>query len=250
MPTVPRPDTVYYFGTCVIDLLYPEAGLAGVDLLEREGLTVVYPPDQSCCGQPAYTSGYPEPARAVARSQIALFPEPWPVVVPSGSCAGTMAKKYRLLFAGTPEERAVNAFADRVYELTEFLVDVMGVAYEDRGPPTKVCWHGSCGALRDKGVDAQPKSLLGGLANVELVTAARERECCGFGGTFSVRFPEVSAAMVTDKLQAIEATGAGELVSGDCSCLMNITGARDKRGGGLRSRHVAEFLLDRIRDDG
>jgi L-lactate dehydrogenase complex protein LldE len=228
-----RPDAVYFFGTCLVDLFYPEAGLAGIRLLEREGVRVIYPQAQTCCGQPAFNSGYDAEARAVARAQMALFPGDLPIVIPSGSCAAMMRHHY-------PSD-----FASRVHELTEFLVNVVGVQLRDRGEPVKVAWHASCHAVRDMGVADEPKLLLRQLANVELFELSRERECCGFGGTFAVRYPEISAAMATDKADDAAATGARELLSGDCGCLMNIAGAL---GPGMRARHVAEFLWERTRE--
>jgi L-lactate dehydrogenase complex protein LldE len=241
-------DTVYFYGTCLVDLFYPEAGMAGIELLRREGLKVVFPQAQTCCGQPAFNSGYAAEARAVARAQVALFREPWPVVVPSGSCAAMMRCHYPGLFAGEPDLPEVEALAGRVHELTEFLVDVVGVKLKDRGRPVRVTWHASCHALRELGIRDEPKALLGQLANVELVALARERECCGFGGTFAIRFPEVSAAMVEDKAADVAATGAAELLAADCGCLLNIGGRLAKTGSGVRARHIAEFLWERTRE--
>ena len=240
-------QAVYFYGTCLVDLFYPEAGMAGIELLRREGLEVVFPQGQTCCGQPAFNCGYSEEARAVARAQIALFPEPWPVVVPSGSCAAMMRRHYPELFAGEPDLPAAAALAGRVHELTEFLAGVLGVKLVDRGQPVRVTWHASCHALRELGVREEPKALLAQLANVELVGLARERECCGFGGTFAVRFPEISEAMVTDKAADVAATGAGELLAADCGCLLNIGGKLGKSGSAVRPRHIAEFLWERTR---
>ncbi len=240
-------NAVYFYGTCLVDLFYPEAGMAGIELLRRAGLEVIFPQAQTCCGQPAFNSGYAADARAVARAQVALFREPWPVIVPSGSCAAMMRCHYPGLFAGEPDLPAVVALAGRVHELTEFLVDVLGVELVDRGLPVRVAWHASCHALRELGAGEQPKALLGQLANVELVPLARERECCGFGGTFSVRFPEVSAAMVADKADDVAATGAAELLAADCGCLLNIAGRLARTGSTVRARHIAEFLWERTR---
>lgn len=240
-----RPQAVYFFGTCVVDLFYPQAGLAGIMLLRAAGLDVIFPQGQSCCGQPAYNSGFLDEARAVAWAQVKLFAKDYPVVLPSGSCAGMMKKHYPALFRGRPEQAEVEDFAARVYELTQFLVDVVDVKLEDLGPPVKVTWHPSCHAMREMGVGEQPKTLLRQLANVDLVELARERECCGFGGTFSVREPEISAAMVTDKIDAVSQSGADVVLSGDCGCLMNIGGALDRAGRPTRPRHIAEFLWER-----
>ncbi|HVI49705.1 MAG TPA: (Fe-S)-binding protein [Candidatus Sulfotelmatobacter sp.] len=240
-----KPSRVYYFGTCVIDLFYPGAGLAGMELLRRQGLSVVFPPEQSCCGQPARNSGYFDEARAVALRQMDSFPGDDPIVVPSGSCAGMMKTHYPQLFEGRPEHARAVAFSRRVHELTSFLVNVLNIRLEDKGEPVTVTWHGSCHSMREMGVVDEPKALLRQLSNVTLVENPREKECCGFGGTFAVRQPEISAAMVKDKVEALESTEAAEVVSGDCGCLMNITGAMKKTGSAMTGRHIAEFLLER-----
>jgi L-lactate dehydrogenase complex protein LldE len=245
IPIPEKPDTVYFFGTCLIDLFYPEAGLAGMELLRRQGIRVVFPSGQSCCGQPARNCGFAEEARAVARRQVRSFPKPWPIVVPSGSCAGMMREHYPELFAGEPDEAEARAFSTRVYELTWFLVHVCKIALSDRGAPVRVTFHGSCHSQREMGVREEPKALLRELANVTLVDLQRPAECCGFGGTFSVRLPEISGAMVADKVADITATGAAEVLSGDCGCLLNISGAMAKSGTPVRARHIAEFLVER-----
>lgn len=240
-----KPETVYFFGTCLIDLFYPSAGLAGMELLRRQGIDVIFPQGQSCCGQSARNSGYHREALAVARQQVRTFAKPYPVVVPSGSCAGMMRTHYPDMFKGEPDEAAACDFAARVVELTWFLVHVCKATYTDNGQPLRVTWHGSCHAQREMGIRSEPKALLRQLANVELVELSREAECCGFGGTFSVRQPEVSAAIVADKTADIAGTGAACVVSGDCGCLMNIGGALEKQGSPVRPRHIAEFLLER-----
>jgi L-lactate dehydrogenase complex protein LldE len=242
----PRPQAVYFFGTCLIDLFYPGAGLAGIKLLQSQGLEVIFPPDQSCCGQPAYSAGHAEEAAAVARAQIALFAKDIPIVVPSGSCAGMMKKHYPELFHGSPMQAEVEDFSARVYELTQFLVDVLDLRLDDLGMPVKVAYHPSCHAMREMGVGDQPKSLIRQLAQVELVDIPRERECCGFGGTFAVRHAEVSAAMVGDKIDAIAQTQADVVVSSDCGCLMNIGGALEAAQRPTRPLHIAEFLWERV----
>lgn len=245
-----RPAAVYYFGTCLADLFFPAAGLAGIKLLQAQGIEVIFPPAQSCCGQPAYSAGRTEEARAVARAQLGQFPKHIPIVVPSGSCGGMIKAHWHALFAGTPDEAAAEHVSARVIELTQFLVDVLDYQPTDLGAPVRVTWHGSCHSMRLMGVGDQPKELLRRMKNVELVEVSRERECCGFGGVFSVRQPEISSAMVTDKADAIKATGASCVVSGDCGCLLNIGGALEKRGEAIRPVHIAEFLWERTHGDG
>ncbi|MEZ5477368.1 MAG: (Fe-S)-binding protein [Thiolinea sp.] len=249
-PIPDRPAAVYFFGTCLIDLMYPQAGLSAVQLLQRAGVRVIFPQGQTCCGQPAWNSGYRDEARKVARAQIALFPKRLPIVVPSGSCGGMMKHHYPALFAGQPDEQQAVALAGRVYELTEFLVDVLGLQLEDLGEPVAVAVHTSCSARREMGVADKIENLLGQLHNVTVLEQAYKPECCGFGGTFAVKQPEISAAMVADKTAHIRATGATQLISQDCGCLMNIGGAfayqQQHEGKPMPvAKHIAEFLWER-----
>jgi len=242
-----KPKKVYFYGTCLVDLFFPDAGMAGIQLLRRAGVEVVFPEGQTCCGQPAFNCGYWEEARDVARTQVALFPEDLPVILPSGSCAGMMKVHYPELFHGQPDEAKVRAFSARVYELTQFLVDVLDVKLQDLGEPVKVTWHSSCHAVRDLGLKGEPQALIGQLANVELAPLTREYECCGFGGTFAVRHPEISGAMVTDKIADATATGASLVLSTDGGCLMNVNGALEAKSSKLKVQHIAEFLWERTR---
>lgn len=246
----PRPRQVYFFSTCLVDLFYPEAGLAGIQLLEREGIKVHYPQRQTCCGQPAYTSGYHDQARAVAEAQLALFPEDWPILVPSGSCGGMIRKHYPDLFAGTPHAGAAKAIAERTWELTDFLLNVCHVQLEDQGEPVTVAMHTSCSARREMGVAGVGPALLGQLENVALAEQVRAEECCGFGGTFAVRHPEISAAMVDDKINAITETGARHFVTTDCGCMMNMAGYAQKQGKPLEGEHILSFLWHRSQKEG
>jgi len=238
-------NKVYFFGTCLVDAVYPDAGMASIRLIQSQGIEVLFPQDQGCCGQPAYNSGFVKEARAVARKQIRTFSEDYPIVVPSGSCAGMMKHHYPVLFAGCPEENAARRFAGRVYELFEYLVTVLKIKLTDKGDPMTVTWHSSCHALREMNVIQHAKALIEGLKNVTLVELQRETECCGFGGTFAVKQPAISAAMVKDKVEDIRKTGASTLLAGDCGCLMNIAGAMDHIGLPIEGKHLAEFLWER-----
>ena len=240
---------IYFFGTCLIDVFYPNAGVSAVTLLERQGVEVLFPQDQSCCGQPAYNSGYREEAFTVARKQLALFPQPIPIVVPSGSCAGMMKHHYPRLFAGHPLEPVALDVASRVYEFTEYMVKVLKVSLIDLGKPIHVALHTSCSSRREMHVSDCGQLLLNQLNNVTWQEPQRAEECCGFGGTFAVKQPEVSAAMAEDKCQAITDTGASKLVSGDCGCLMNLSGTIAKRTAPVKSAHIAEFLLERTQGE-
>ncbi|MEW8506799.1 MAG: (Fe-S)-binding protein [Candidatus Thiodiazotropha sp.] len=240
-----KPNKAYFFATCLVDLLYPEAGLAGMQLIRREGVEVIFPQDQTCCGQPAWNSGYRDEARMVALRQLACFAEDYPVVVPSGSCAGMMRHHYPEMLRGHADESDIEAFCSRVYELTEFLVHVLQIELKDLGEPVKVALHTSCSARREMGVADEHEVLLKQLSKVELLEQARKEECCGFGGTFAIKQPALSAEMVSDKANAIIETGADLLVSGDCGCLMNLGGHLDYRESSIESRHIASFVWER-----
>jgi L-lactate dehydrogenase complex protein LldE len=243
----PASRDVYFFGTCVIDLFMPEAGLDAVRLLEREGITVHYPRGQSCCGQPAYSSGNPEQARAVALAQLDLFPHPWPVIVPSGSCGGMMRHHWPKLFEGDAAATAkAEALSERIFELTEYLVRVLQVRYPERAQPAEqVVLHTSCGARREMGTRVHGVEMVDSLAGVERLEHVHESECCGFGGTFCLKHADISGAMVKDKLAAACATGARRLVSADCGCLLNIGHAAKGQGAPIEVEHLASFLWRR-----
>ncbi len=240
-----KPDAVYFFATCLVDLMYPRVGLAGMQLISREGVEVIFPQDQTCCGQPAFNSGYRQEARRVARKQLRLFSRDIPVVLPSGSCAGMIKHHWPELFAGEADEAQALAVSKRTFELTEFLVDVLKVELTDLGEPVSVAIHTSCSARREMQVGDRIDQLIGQLKNVQVQEQPRKAECCGFGGTFAVKQADVSGAMVKDKTDALRETGAGRVISQDCGCLMNIGGALDKQGRGPTTQHIAEFLLER-----
>jgi L-lactate dehydrogenase complex protein LldE len=245
-----RPPTeVLFFGTCLIDLLFPQAGLSAMRLLREAGVRVIYPRGQTCCGQPAWNSGYREEARRVARTQLDALAGDRAVVVPSGSCAGMLRVHYPSLFAGTPDEARAKALAGRVYELTEFLVRALDWHPKDLGPPLRVAVHHSCSARRELCVADAAAELLRRLDRVEAVEPDHGWECCGFGGTFAIKQPELSAAMAADKTQAIAATGAAVLVSQDSGCLMNLGGTFVRQGAGPRAMHIAELLWERTHAD-
>lgn len=260
-PTGPRPTDVYLFATCLVDLFVPQAGLDAVKLLEREGLTVHFPRAQSCCGQPAYSSGNPREAREVARAQLGLFDKPWPVIVPSGSCAGMMRHHWPALFedgegdaADERDAARAQALSERVYELTEFLVRVLNVdlgaagAYGDAAltqPEERVVLHTSCGARREMGTRVHGVEAVDALPGVTRIDHEHESECCGFGGTFSLKHPDISGAMVADKIASACATGCNRLVSADCGCLLNIGHAAERKGAPLAVEHLASFLWRR-----
>lgn len=242
---IQKPAEIYFMGTCLVDLFYPQAGLAGMELIRREGVRVIYPQGQGCCGQPAYNSGYREEALSVARSQLRCFPKEIPVVVPSGSCAGMVIHHWPELFAGEADESEALQLAARTVELTQFLVDQLDLQLTDLGAPTEIAVHTSCACRNELRVEERIESLIGQLANVTVLEQPRKAECCGFGGTFSIKQPEISGAMVQDKTDALDSTGATRVISQDCGCLMNIGGALEKQQRTMQPQHIAEFLLER-----
>lgn len=244
-------SSISLFGTCVVDLFFPQAGMSALKILEREGIQVNYPQAQSCCGQPAYTSGYSDEARRVALAQIAAFPGEDPIVVLSGSCAGMMKHHYPTLFQGMPEEEIVRQFSKRIIEFTAYLLEVLNIELHDLGPAESVALHTSCTARREMGTLQNGRELLRRLDKIDLKTHNHESECCGFGGTFSVRHPDISAAMVQDKTAALRQCGASKVISADCGCLLNITGALQKQQAHPENKaafaglHIAELIWQR-----
>jgi len=234
---------VALFVTCLVDLFRPSVGFAAVKLLEDAGCTVEVPAAQTCCGQPAYNSGARTAAQAVARRVIAAFSGYDYVVVPSGSCGGMIKLHYPTLFAddaATAKEAA--ALAARCFELVSFLVDVLQVPGIAASYPGVVTYHDACSGLRELGVKDQPRRLLQGVAGLRLKEMANPETCCGFGGTFCVKYPEISDKMVSDKAADIAASGADTLLCGDMGCLLNMAGKLARLGKPVRVRHVAEIL--------
>jgi L-lactate dehydrogenase complex protein LldE len=230
------------FVTCLVDLIRPSVGFAAVKLLEQAGCSVDVPL-QSCCGQPAFNSGDRRTARDIAEQVIATFESYDYVVAPSGSCAGMLKAHYPELFAdeGGWEPR-VEAFCAKIYELVSFLTDVLKVTQVDARFDGMVTYHDSCSGLRELGIRAQPRRLLAGVAGLTLTEMTDADVCCGFGGTFCVKYPDISNAIVAKKTECIAASGAGTLLAGDLGCLMNMAGKLQREGRGIRARHVAEVL--------
>ena len=241
------PPTVGLFVTCLVDLLRPSVGFAAVKLLEKAGCKVEVPWAQTCCGQPAYNSGDRRNAAAIGAQVIQAFDRFDYVVAPSGSCAAMIRRHYPALFAGNAalEERA-QGLADKTWELVSFLVDVRGVTEVEAAYPGRATYHDSCSGLRELGIRAQPRQLLASVEGLTMTELPEADVCCGFGGTFCVKYPEISNAIVTDKAEKIEATGAHTLLAGDLGCLMNMAGKLQRRGAEVRVRHVAEVLAGEI----
>jgi L-lactate dehydrogenase complex protein LldE len=232
------------FVTCLVDVVRPEIGFAALKLLERAGCTVEVPETQTCCGQPGYNSGDAAAGRALARKVIEEFSGFDYVVVPSGSCGGQIKVHFVELFKDDPDLKArAEALAARTYELTDFLVTVLKVDRLESDFRGRITYHDSCCGLRELGVQAQPRRLLGLLPGVELTEMNGSTQCCGFGGTFAIKYGDVSGAIVDEKCANIRACGAGAVVLGDLGCMLNIEGRLRRTGDeATRVLHVAQVL--------
>jgi L-lactate dehydrogenase complex protein LldE len=269
-----RPARVQLFVTCIVDSLFPEVGEAAVEVLERLGVAVDFPETQTCCGQPAYNAGFRAEARDLARRFLEVFdphplppaspasPSPqakergegWPeagvggeglppIVAPSGSCAAMIVHGYADLFADDPHNLTrAKALAARTYEFSQFLVDVLGVTNAGGRFDGELTYHPSCHLLRGLGVQDAAAQLLARVAGAEVVPLPHAEECCGFGGLFSIKHADVSAAMLDKKLENIRASGAQTVVGCDMSCLMHLQGALSRDGSSVRCAHLAEVL--------
>ncbi len=242
----------HLFVTCLVDRVAPEVGEAVVAVLERQGVTISVPAGQTCCGQPAFNGGFVDEARAMARHTIAVFEgDDDPIVIPSGSCGDMVRHHYPKLFDDEPEWRArAERFAARVYEFTEFLVDVLGVTDVGARFDGRLTYHSSCHLLRNMRVASQPHALLAAVQGAEIVALPHAEECCGFGGLFSVKFPEISEDMLAHKLRHADQTKADRVVGCDLSCLMHINGGYHRRGDGPRAVHIAQILAGTATDPG
>jgi L-lactate dehydrogenase complex protein LldE len=237
---------VSLFVTCIVDQLFPHVGMAMTEVLERLGYEVDFPGDQTCCGQPAFNSGFREEARTVARHFLKVFESAECIVAPSGSCTSMVTHHFDELFQKDPETlERVHALNRRIWEFSTFLTDVARV--EDVGArfPEVVTFHDGCHALRELGIRSAPRRLLAHVRGLELREMQPAEECCGFGGTFAVKFAELSGAMARTKIEAIRNTGANTVVSLDPSCLMQIQGALSRAGSTIRTMHLAEVLASR-----
>jgi L-lactate dehydrogenase complex protein LldE len=229
------------FVTCLVDLLRPQIGFAAVKLLEQSGCTVVVPQAQTCCGQPAWNAGVNMDARAIAEQVITAFGAFDYVVAPSGSCAGMIKLHYPEVLNNDP--RAL-ALAAKTYELTSFLADVRGMKSVAAKCATRACFHDSCSGLRELRVRDQPRQLLASVKGLSVSELTDRDVCCGFGGLFSVKYPEISERMADDKIADAIATGADTLIGGDLGCLLHLEGRMRRQGKRMRVRHVAEVLAE------
>ena len=239
-------ERVALFVTCMVDQLFPKVGMAMASVLEQLGYEVDFPENQTCCGQPAFNSGYRDEARTVARHFLKTFENYPRIVVPSGSCTSMIVHHFAELFRKEPQTlERVHDLEKRVFEFSTFLIEVARV--EDVGARLDevVTFHDGCHSLRELGIRSAPRRLLAHVRGLELREMQPSEECCGFGGTFAVKFAELSGAMARTKLDAILETGASAVVSLDPSCLMQIQGALSRAGKPVRTLHLAEVLASR-----
>ena len=234
---------VALFATCLVDALFPDAGKATVQLLERLGQRVEFPLEQTCCGQMHANSGYFEPQ--LVRRYVDTFADYDAIVVPSGSCAGAIRHQHVMIARDANDEalaKKAEHAAGKTYELSQFITDVLQT--EDVGAyfPHRVTYHPTCHSIRMLKVGDRPLRLLQNVRGIDLVALPRQDECCGFGGTFSIKNPDVSAAMLADKMESVIETGAEVLCAGDRSCLMHIGGGLERNRAGIRTLHLAEIL--------
>ena len=238
-PAKPR---VGLFATCLVDLFRPSVGFAAAKLREDAGCAVEVP-SQTCCGQPAFNSGDRANAKAIAAQVMQAFAHCDYIVAPSGSCAGMIARHYPELFKDDPNlAQKAEDFARKTHELVSFLTDVMFVSRVEAAFEGAVTYHDSCSGLRELGVKAQPRKLLASVKGLTLVEMAENDVCCGFGGTFAIKYGEISNAIVEKKAANIEASAAPTLLAGDLGCLMNMAGKLSRQGSKVQARHVAEVL--------
>lgn len=246
MPTQAHPHRVTLFVTCIVDQIYPQIGMAAAALLERQGIAVHVPSGLTCCGQMAFNAGFRDEARAVAGRTIEVLRGQGDVVLPSGSCCAMIRHLYHELFHGTRHEDAAQELIGRTYELTEYLVDVLGVTDVGARYDGRITYHDACHGLRFLGLQRQARALLAGVAGAEVVELPGDDECCGFGGLFALKQRAISEAMLTRKLAGVESTAADLLVVGDASCMTQIAGGLSRSGARTRARHIAEVLANMV----
>ena len=233
------------FVTCLVDLVRPEIGFATVKLLEQAGCDVEIPPTQTCCGQPAWNAGADKDAADIARDVIAAFEGFDYVVAPSGSCAGMIKRHYPEVFENDEAWlKRARALAQKTHELTSFLVKVRGVEAVKATFAGTVCYHDSCSSRREMGVLQEPRALLATVDGLALKEIGDKETCCGFGGLFSVKYPEISERIADTKIADVQATGAETLTGGDLGCLLHLAGRMKRDGKPMKVRHVAEILAD------
>ena len=245
----PKYKSVSLFVTCIVDAIYPQTGVSVVEILEHLGVEVRFPMAQTCCGQPAFNSGFWEDAKTVGKQFLRAFADAEVIVTPSGSCATMVRHYYPDLFKDDPEWRDQATWAASItWEFTEYLVDGLGIT--DIGaalPPTRVAFHDACHGLRGLGLKAQARALVENVEGVTVNEMQGAEQCCGFGGLFAVKMAEISAAMLREKVQAIEESEADVIITGDCSCMTQINGGLSRQQSARRAVYVADLLAEGLR---
>lgn len=236
------------FITCIADLMFADVGESVVQVLRRNGVDLDFPAEQTCCGQPAFSSGYYKEAATVAKKVIQAFEKSERVVMPSGSCAAMIHHGYPTLFADDPEwKHRAESFVAKTYEFSQFLVDVLGITDVGATFKKKVTYHSSCHMTRMLGVEEQPKILLKNVKGLDFIELPNAFDCCGFGGTFAIKMSEISEAILEEKVEHIIGTGAEVLAGSDLTCLMNIGGRLSRLGHPIKVLHVAQILNQGVR---
>ncbi|MGB0384880.1 MAG: (Fe-S)-binding protein [Ardenticatenaceae bacterium] len=239
-----KPQVIQLFVTCLVDAFYPNVGMSVVDILEAQGITVEFPFDQTCCGQPAFNGGFWDDARAMAKHTLDLLSATTgPIVIPSGSCADMIIHHYaELLHDDTQYAAKIKEISSRTYEFTQFLVDELGISDVRARCSGCATYHPSCHGLRNLGLKTQSKTLLSNIEGLKQAELPEAEECCGFGGLFAVKMSDISGVMLNRKLDHVQASGADILVGSDVSCLMHMAGGLQKRGSQIEVKHIAELL--------
>jgi L-lactate dehydrogenase complex protein LldE len=239
---------VQFFSTCLVDTFYPETGIAAIRLLQHFGVEISVPKGQTCCGKPSNSGGYAQPSQSAAEHFLKTFYRPEPIVIPSGSCASMVKNHYPLLFEKNPVMKAKSQeIGNRTYELTQFLVNVLKAhesgAFKYNG---KATYHASCQLTRELGVKDEPLMLLNAIEGLELIPLEAADRCCGFGGVFMAKSPEISKAIADEKAQTIINSGADVVIGADHGCLMNISDALKRNGSSIKAKHIAVLLSESL----
>ncbi|MCK0526145.1 (Fe-S)-binding protein [Anaerobiospirillum sp. NML120449] len=241
---------VNFFATCMGSTALQDSVISSIKLMQMYGAKITFKKKQTCCGQPAFNSGYFKEAKEVAFYNMSLFADnDYPIVIPAGSCAGMMSHDYKILFRDDSQQvrDSIDRFAARIYDESEYLTDVLKVQLEDKGPQMNVTFHVSCHSLRVQECIPVQKALIRQLKNVNLVDIPYEEECCGFGGTFSIKEPEISNAIVSEKIKHIKETGCKVVLAGDNGCILNISGALARQGiTDIKVMNIYDFILKRV----
>ena len=249
----PKGKRVSLFVTCMVDMLYPETGMSVVEVLRHLDVEVDFPLGQTCCGQPAFNGGYRKEAKEVAKQFLQAFQDAEVIVTPSGSCGAMVRHDYPSLFADDADLRGeAERLAGITWEFTEFVVDGLGITdLHGRLPqPQEFAFHDSCHGLRLMGLKQAGRTLVGNLENATVIDWDNSETCCGFGGLFSVKMADVSGAMLRKKMDHVQQSDAGVILTGDVSCLTHINGGLEKQGSTKRVKHIADVLAEGIRQDG